>query len=342
MDKRDIKNFTIRELKEDLARIQAPSYRASQIFYWIYKRGVCDFKDMNNLSGEFKSKLKEFYYIGSLKIRERIVSFDGTEKFLFELSDGHFIESVFISSNNRKTICLSTQVGCKYACRFCASGLKGFVRDLSPSEILDQILVIQYTRRHRITNFVFMGMGEPLDNYENLSKAIEVMNCSEGLGIGARRITVSTCGIIPGIEKIKDLDCQINLSISLHAVDNKLRDSLMPVNKIYPLEKLIKACRGFIDKAGRKITFEYILIKGTNDSLKDVDRLSFIARGLKAKVNLIAYSPVFNKRFERPAKKDLTMFKNRLTKNGVNVTIRKSKGIDIQAACGQLAMKQAA
>ncbi|MFC1621648.1 23S rRNA (adenine(2503)-C(2))-methyltransferase RlmN, partial [Candidatus Omnitrophota bacterium] len=235
-------------------------------------------------------------------------------------------------SGSRKTICLSTQVGCKFGCAFCASGLKGFKRDLSSSEIIDQILLAG----SEITNFVFMGMGEPLDNFENVKKAIETMNSSLGMAIGARRITVSTCGIIPGIKRFEEINPQINLSISLHAANNKLRNSLMPINKRYPLEELIEACNNF---SGRTITLEYILIKDKNDLQKDADELSLIARKLKAKVNLIPYSPVPEKRFKAPSGKDIELFQKRLVKNSVNVTVRESKGRDIFAACGQLAMK---
>ncbi len=339
MDKKDIKNFTIEELRKELNKIREASYRAGQIFDWIYKKGICEFSKMNNLPGPLREKLSRVYRIGSIKLKEHLKSSDGTEKFLFELSDGHFIETVLIYSGSRKTVCLSTQVGCKFKCAFCASGTKGFTRNLSTSEILDQILFLQRVLRHKITNFVFMGMGEPLDNYKNLSKAILIMNSTEALEIGSRRITVSTCGVVPGIEKFKHLGIQVNLSVSLHAVDNKLRDVLVPINKVYPLEKLISSCEDYISEADRRITLEYVLIKGKNHSLKDVAGLSRIAKSLKAKVNLIPYSPVCGKSFEAPLKKDILAFKAALVKGRINVTMRESKGGDIQAACGQLAMR---
>ena len=341
MDKQDIKDFTIKELKEEMAKISEPSYRASQIFYWLYKRGVRDFADMKNIPLKSKNKLAQLYYIGAIKLKERLKSADKTEKFLFELSDGEFVESVLIYAGKRNTLCLSTQVGCKYACAFCASGLKGFVRNLSASEILNQILEVQDIIKKKITNFVFMGMGEPFDNYENLSKSINIMNSRDGLDIGARRITVSTCGIIPGIEKFKNIGMQANMSVSLHASDNKLRDSLMSVNKVYPLEKLIAACEDFIKETNRKITLEYVLLKGKNDSPEDARGLAAVAKRLKAKVNIIPYSPVPGKRFLMPSKKDTDEFKAVLMENNVNATVRESKGKDIQAACGQLAMKKA-
>ncbi|MFC1666998.1 23S rRNA (adenine(2503)-C(2))-methyltransferase RlmN [Candidatus Omnitrophota bacterium] len=340
MNKKDIKNFTIEELKSEMKKASIPSYRAEQIFYWVYKKGVCDFNDMNNIPIRIRDTFYKHYYIGSIKLKERLESIDGTEKFLFELSDGNFIETVLIYADKRRTVCLSTQVGCKYACRFCASGLKGFVRNLYSSEIINQILSLQHAFGRQITNFVFMGMGEPLDNYENVSKSIVIMNSREALGIGARRITLSTCGIIPGIERFKRLGIQANLSISLHATNNKLRDFLMPINKIYPLEKLILSCERFIQQTGRKLTLEYVLIKGKNDSSDDAQKLLSIVKRLKAKVNLIPYSPVSNKNLETPLKRDIGLFKKVLLRNRIDVSVRRSKGRDIQAACGQLAIRE--
>ena len=340
MDKIDIKNLTLEEIKKEMKRFYVPSYRAGQLFDWIYKRLALEFRDMSNLPLGFREKLDRYYYIGRMKLKERLKSGDGTEKFLLELSDGNFIESVLISARARNTLCISTQVGCKYGCIFCASGTRGFVRDLSSSEITGQVLAAQEITGKRITNLVFMGMGEPLDNYENMASSILIMNSQEGLGIGARKITLSTCGVIPGIEKLASLGLQVNLSISLHAADNKKRDALMPVNKKFPLERLIKACALFAEETGRKITLEYVLIKDKNDSIVDADLLSCVARKLKAKVNLIPYSPVRCKSFESPSGKTINQFKDRLLRNKINVTVRDSKGKDIQAACGQLAIKQ--
>lgn len=341
MDKKDIKNLTLAGLKIELQKLSKPSYRASQIFHWIYKKGIQDFDSMPNLPKGFRDKLKQFYYIGTIKTRKHLKSIDKTEKILFELLDGNFIEAVLIYAEGRKTLCLSTQVGCKYACSFCASGAMHFKRNLSTSEILSQVLFFQHMLKHRITNFVFMGMGEPLDNYENVSKAILIMNLPDAMGIASRRVTVSTCGIIPGIEKFKELGIQVNLSISLHAANNKLRDKLIPINKKYPLEKLIGACEDYINTTGRMITLEYILIKGVNDSQDDADGLASISKRLEAKINLIPYSPVCNEAsFKSPTKKDIEIFRKMLDNNRVNVTVRESKGKDIMAACGQLAGKQ--
>jgi 23S rRNA (adenine2503-C2)-methyltransferase len=339
MDKRDIKNFTIHELKEAFKKEAIPPYRAGQIFHWVYKKHTSSFDAMNNIPKELKDRLGALYSLDDIRVKEHRKSRDGVDKFLFELSDGKFVEAVLIRSGRRSTLCLSTQVGCKYRCVFCASGSKGFVRNLTCSEILAQVLLVQKSAEDDITNFVFMGMGEPLDNYDNVSKAIIIMNSEQGPEIGARRITVSTCGIIPGIQKLKKLGLQINLSVSLHAANDRLRDSLMPVNKRYPLKKLIAACEDFIKDGGRKITLEYVLIAGMNDSPEDADELSSIAKRLKAKVNLLLYSPVGIKGLTAPSEKRVAGFNKKLVKNRIPVTLRQSKGKDIEAACGQLSLK---
>ncbi|MFH1479370.1 MAG: 23S rRNA (adenine(2503)-C(2))-methyltransferase RlmN [Candidatus Omnitrophota bacterium] len=340
MEKIDIKSIRLNSLKEDLGKIGFPSYRAFQIFDWIYKKGVSEFSQMDNLPGTLRERLDRAYYICNIMPKEHLKSYDGTEKVLFELLDRNLIETVLIRSFNRNTICLSTQVGCRFRCRFCASGEKGFVRNLSSSEIIDQILFFNHYLDRKIDNFVFMGMGEPLDNFGSLSKAILIMNSPSMLGIGARRITVSTCGIVPGIEKLNDISLQINLSISLHASNNTLRDVLVPVNRTYPIEKLIKACKFYLKDSNRKITLEYVVIKGENDSQEDIKGLSKIARTLKAKVNLIPYSPVPGKKYIEPTEKELDLCKSALENSKISVTIRESKGKDIYAACGQLAMRK--
>ena len=333
----DIKNFTLEEMKKVVVEIGEPSYRAGQIFFWLYKRGVCDFQEMSNLPQVFRSRLEQDYYISALSLAGKLSSTDGTEKFLFNLGDGNFVETVLICSQNRKTICLSTQVGCKFGCVFCASGRGGFIRDLSPSEIINQILFLKHKLKYEITNYVFMGMGEPLDNCDNVLKAIMVMNSKSGMDIGARRITVSTCGVIPGIRRLIDLGLQINLSISLHAVTDNLRDMLVPANRRYPLKELIEAGEHFTKETGRILTLEYVLIRGKNDSLEDASGLEAIAGRLKAKVNLIPYSPVPGLELQTPSKNSIDVFMDKLIQGGIKVTRRESKGRDIQAACGQLA-----
>lgn len=337
MRKRDIKNFTLNALEKALVEINEPPYRARQIFSWLYRIGARSFDEMGNIPQTLKTVLNRSYYIGNLKPYEHLKSIDGTEKIIFELADNRFIETVLIHAKHRNTVCLSSQVGCKFACVFCASGRGGFGRDLTPSEITSQALYPEHELKHKITNYVFMGMGEPLDNYENVAKAIAIMNDPKGMGIGSRRITISTCGIIPGIEKLKNLGLSVNLSLSLHAAGDKKRAALMPVNKRYPLDTLIKACEGYVDKTGRMITIEYVLIKGVNDFAQDADGLAAIARRLRAKVNLISCSAISNSSFRPSEREKINMFKQRLIGKSVKATVRESKGKDVFAACGQLA-----
>ncbi|MFH0731561.1 MAG: 23S rRNA (adenine(2503)-C(2))-methyltransferase RlmN [Candidatus Omnitrophota bacterium] len=340
MTKKDIKDFTQEELEKIVLKLKEQPYRAEQVFFWLYKKGVDNFSQMNNIPKSLQRSLSENYLLSALTLAEHQKSQDGVEKFLFRLSDANYIETVLIHSKYRQTICISTQVGCKFRCLFCASGSKGYVRNLKPAEIVNQVLFLQNNFLNTITNYVFMGMGEPLDNYDNLSKALLIMNDEKAMNIGSRRMTISTCGIIPGIDKLKKLGLQVNLSVSLHAADNQKRDKLMPVNKIYPLEKLITACEKFMEKTGRIITLEYVLMKEKNDTAQDADALSVIAKRLNAKVNLIAYSRVGNLGLESPLAKDIALFANRLRKNGAKVTVRDSRGKDIAAACGQLAGKK--
>jgi len=337
MSRKNIKDLTLEELKKAITAMGEPAYRARQIFSWLYRRGISDFSEMTNIPKPLRDKLQDNYLISNLAPAEHLKSADGTEKLLFKLPDGNFIETVLIYAGKRKTVCLSTQVGCKFACTFCASGKLGFTRNLTPAEIINQILFLRNNLKHEITNYVLMGIGEPLDNYENVSRAIMIMNDPEGMAIGARRITISTCGVIPGMNKLRNLGLQVNLSVSLHATNNRLRDTFMPINKRYPLEKLIKASEDFINSTGRMITLEYILIKGKNDSLRDADELAKIAKRLKAKVNLVPCSSVPGTDFQSTPKKEIEKFRDRLIQRKVNATLRESKGADIQAACGQLA-----
>jgi 23S rRNA (adenine2503-C2)-methyltransferase len=335
--RKDIKNLTFEELKAELAGMGEPAYRATQIFAWLYHRGAESFTAFTNLSKKFRDELAEAYVIAGPELHGVFQSRDRTRKYLFKLGDGNFIETVVIPSGARTTVCLSTQVGCKFSCPFCASGLGGFVRNLTTAEIVNQALFLKHHEGEPVTNLVFMGMGEPLDNFENLAKAIQIMNSAEGLGIAARRMTVSTCGIVPGIRRLQSLGLQVNLSVSLHAVTDEKRTWLVPVNKKYPLETVIKAGQDFMKGGGRKITLEYVLIRGVNDGLADADGLARIARRLRAKVNLIPYSPIRGLPYQVPAEEKIRLFLERLEETNVSVTLRHSKGSDIQAACGQLA-----
>lgn len=314
-------------------------FRAAQIFDGLYKRGASSFGEFTTISRPLREKLAARFTIDGLAIADKRVSADSTTKVLFRLVDGEHIETVLIPAGKRLTICLSTQVGCKFACAFCASGRRGFRRNLRPSEITGQVLHLRRALGREPTNFVFMGMGEPLDNWENLEKALRIMNASEGLGIAARRMTVSTAGFADAFGRLATLDLQINLSLSLHAVTDRLRDRLMPINRRFPLEEVVRAAEDYIRMGGRMMTLEYIVISGLNDSLDDADGLAAIARRLRAKVNLIAYSLVEGCEFKRPSNAEVARFKRWLEERKVGTTLRLSKGADIAAACGQLAGK---
>ncbi|MCX5657386.1 MAG: 23S rRNA (adenine(2503)-C(2))-methyltransferase RlmN, partial [Candidatus Omnitrophica bacterium] len=289
MEKPDIKDIGIEELANYFASINEKPYRVKQLIFWLYQKSVSDFRDMSDLSLDLRKKLESHFSINRLYLVDKKISgLDDTRKFLFKLEDGNLIESVLIPNINRMTTCLSTQVGCKFKCSFCASGKAGFVRDLRPSEIINQLqFMVSDVSPAKVNNVVFMGMGEPLDNYANLLKAIRIINYSAAFNIGARKITISTCGIPSQIDKLSAENMQFELSVSLHAARNDLRASLMPVNSRYPLEELIESCRKYTIKTKRIITFEYILISEVNDSAVDARELAILLRGLKCKVNLI-------------------------------------------------------
>lgn len=333
----NIKDLSLEELERVLKEWGEQAFRAKQIFSWIYKKGTKDFDRASDLPSHLIARLKENFYFSDLKLIRRLESSDGAEKFLFALKDGNLIEAVTIPAEKRITACISTQAGCKFKCFFCASGLFGFKRNLTCAEMIEQVMYLKNEcKSHRITHLVFMGVGEPLDNYENVLKAVRIINSPQGLHIGARRITISTCGIIPGIKRLSEEALQIELSVSLHAADDKTRLGIMPVNNKYPFGQLIKACKGYIEKTGRQVTFEYILIKGINSDLQNARKLSKILRGLNCKVNLIPANPIKECNVEPPDKLEILLFKDCLLKQGINVTLRKPRGQDIEASCGQL------
>jgi 23S rRNA (adenine2503-C2)-methyltransferase len=329
----DIKELTLRELESALEDWGKPGFHARQIFTWIYKKGVRDFAEMSDLPSDLRKRLKGKFYLFSLKLIKQLRSKDGTEKFLLEPRDGNLIEVVSIPTEKRITGCISTQVGCKFSCSFCASALSGFKRNLTSAEMIEEVMYL------KPTHLVFMGIGEPLDNYDNVIKAIRLINSPEALHIGARRITISTCGITPGIKRLSDEGLQIELSVSLHAADDKTRSQIMPVNKKYPLKDLIRACEEYIRKTNRQITFEYILIKGINSDLQSARILSKILKGLNCKVNLILGNPVEGLGIEPPTRTGILSFRGYLLRQGINVTLRKPRGEDIEAACGQLRLR---
>lgn len=338
MDKIDIKNLSKDELRKALAEIGEEPYRAAQIFRWLYKTGVKSFDEMTDLGKDLRKKLKDKFHRTRLTLLDSKQSLiDGTTKYLFKLEDSNTIEAVFLPEGGRVTLCLSSQVGCKFKCAFCASAPFGFIRNLKASEILDEVLFIKSQHpESAITNVVFMGIGEPLDNYDNVMKAVRVLNDPDAFGIGARKITISTCGIIPGIERLSNENLQIELSVSLHSADDKVRSELLPINTKYPLSELIAACKAYIKKTNRLVTFEYVLIKDKNVSGEDAAKLARLLRGMMCKINTISYNQIRAKGYEAPGPEDVKHFLSILKKRGYSVTHRKSKGEDIDAGCGQL------
>ena len=336
-----IAELSLGELEHLMLDWEEQIFHAKQIFSWIYKKGAVNFDAMTNLTVTLRNNLKNEYSVFNLKLIKSSKSVDGTEKFLFALKDEELVESVIIPSEKRITACISTQVGCKYSCAFCASGLKGFERNLTSGEIIQEVLFLnKQIHSGRITHIVFMGTGEPLDNYDAVMKAVRLINSADAIGIGSRRITISTSGVIPGIEKLAQEGLQIELSISLHSADDSLRSQLMPVNKVYPLKELIACCGEYINKTGRQITFEYILMKGLNSHLESAQKLVKLLKGLKlVKVNLIPANPVKELKIEPPERQEILSFKDYLMKHGLHATLRKSRGEDIEAACGQLRLR---
>jgi len=340
MSMRDITGLDLEGLKKVLEQWKAPGFHARQILEWIYQKGVIDFEKMSNLPQGLRARLKENFSVCDMELACRDESGDGTRKYLFKLSDGNTAEAVAIPTPDRVTGCLSSQVGCKFKCAFCASGMLGFRRNLEVSEIMNEVLYLKNSSPDgRLTHIVFMGTGEPMENYDNVLQAIRIINADYGLNIGIRRITISTSGIIPGIKRLAEEGLQVELSVSLHCPDDKTRSKLMPVNKVYPLKELMSACREYIARTNRQVTFEYVLIKDVNADMSSADKLSKLLAGLNCKVNLIPSNPVKPGQFPPPNKPDIALFRDRLVKSGVHVTLRKSRGQDIDAACGQLRLR---
>jgi len=335
----NIKGLSLQELEEFVLQLGEKKYKARQLFKWIYDKGLTDFREMSDLSKTFRSKLEGKASVGSLQKLKSLKSGDGTcEKFLFQLKDKERIESVVIKEKKRITLCISTQVGCALGCLFCATGKMGFKRNLTSGEIVDQIISIKgYLKPdERITNLVLMGMGEPLLNYENTSKAIKIIKSDLGLGFASRKITLSTAGIVPRIHQLGEEDLKVKLAISLNAANDDLRSHLMPINKKYPITKLLQAAKFYAHKTDQRMTFEYLLIKGVNDSKKDALDLSKLVRGVSCKINLIPYNRVSGISFQTPDEETIRNFRDVLYPRCPAVTLRMSKGEEIQAACGQL------
>ena len=335
---KNIKNYSLDELKEELQKIGEKSYRATQIYEWIYSKRVQSFDDMTNLSIDLREKLKNNFSMGNYRIVKKLESVDGTKKYLFDINDekGNLIESVLMQYHHGFTVCVSSQIGCRMGCKFCAStGIK-FERGLFPGEIVEQILAIEEDAKIRISNIVFMGIGEPLDNYDNVMKAIEIINNPKALNIGARHISLSTSGIVPKIYDLADKNMQCTLSISLHSTNNEKRSEMMPINKVYPIEELMKACKYYIEKTNKRISFEYALAKSENDNLKDADELVKLLKGMLAHVNLIPINEIKDGKYTKSTNENIIRFRDYLNEKGIVATIRRELGSDIEAACGQL------
>ena len=335
-----IHNLSHDELIATCKEMGLPAFRAEQIWRWLYVSRVSSWDAMRNIPAKLQNQLAEYFVLNATTLQ----SVDGepfsTRKILAGLSDGEQVETVLIPAANRRSVCVSSQAGCAFNCAFCASGQAGLNRDLETGEIVGQVLLAAELYEEKPTHIVFMGIGEPFDNYDNVLRAVKIINDGDGLKIGARRITISTCGIIPGIERLADEGMQVELSVSLHAATNELRSKLMPVNKKYPLPELMAACKQYAEKTGRIITFEYTLISGVNDSVADAETLVRLLRTVHGRVNLIPLSEVDEFDGKTSSDEVAQMFLDTVEKSGINATLRQSKGSKIKAACGQLRYKR--
>jgi len=345
---KDLKELNRNDLIKELKNSGFPSYRGEQVYNWLYKNGVSETKNMKNIPKNLREYIDDNYQITDLKEIKKNISSDGTVKYLWQLEDGENIEGVYLPfpESGRHSACISTQVGCGLGCSFCATGIDGLKRDLSPGEIIDQVVKIQADisgddfLEPRLSNIVFMGMGEPLANFDNLMKAVEILNSDHGFNIGMRKMTISTAGLVPEINKLAETNDQIGLAISLHAPNDRLRNKIMPINRKYSLNQLLNAAVNYIEKTGRRVTFEYVLMDSVNDSPELAVQLAELLRGINCHVNIIPANPVPELDIKRPVKKVVDNFYNTLDRNGIQVSIRKEMGSEIDAACGQLKRKQ--
>lgn len=340
MEKKDIGSYTLEELQKEMAQIGEKPFRAKQIYEWIHKKLIQSFDEMSNLSKTLREKLDQNYEIAQVKLVERQISrIDGTNKFLFELSDGNMVESVLMKYKHGNSVCISSQVGCRMGCRFCASTIGGLVRNLTPSEMLREVYEVQKLSGGRVSNIVIMGTGEPLDNYDNFVRFIRMVSDADGLNISQRNITASTCGIVPNIRRLAEEHLQITLALSLHGSTQEKRKKLMPVANKYDLSEVLDACDFYFRETGRRVTFEYSLVHGVNDTPEDAAELTRLLKHRNCHLNLIPVNPIKERDFQKPDKKSAMIFQNNLEKNGINVTIRREMGSDIDGACGQLRIK---
>lgn len=337
MEKKDIRSIKYEALTEIVKGYGEKAFRANQLYDWIHVKLVESFDEMGNISKDLKNKLSNEYMIYPVKkVTMQESKIDGTRKYLFSLHDDQLVESVFMKYSHGNSVCVSSQVGCRMGCKFCASTIDGLSRNLTAGEILGQVYAIQRDTGERVSNIVIMGSGEPFDNFDNVTDFLDLISHEKGLNISGRNITVSTCGIVPKIYEFADMEFAATLAISLHASNDEKRKEIMPIANSYSIDEIINACKYFFDKTGRRLTFEYSLIVGVNDKDEDAKELSDILSGLNCHVNLIPVNPIKERSFESPSKEGALRFKNKLEKNHINVTIRREMGRDIDGACGQL------
>lgn len=336
MEERNALDFTVEDFEEIIEKWEQPSYRARQIFKWLY-RGVNNFDQMTDIPQQLREALSKSFYIGIPDIVTKQVSkIDCTTKYLLKLTDESLIECVLLRYRHGNTLCISCQVGCRMGCYFCASTRNGLVRNLTPGEMVGQIITVQKDTGERISNIVIMGSGEPLDNYNNVMKFLKIVNSKDGLNIGLRRITLSTCGLVEEIDKLAEERIPITLSVSLHAASDSVREKLMPVAKKYKIKEIIECCKRYVSKTGRRVTFEYALVRGVNDSEEDARKLAGLLKGLLCHVNLIPVNPIEDSGFRQPGRERIALFRDILKSEGIPVTVRREMGRDISGACGQL------
>lgn len=333
----DIKSLSLTQLQEEMAALGEKAFRAKQLYQWMHQKLARDYDSMTNLPGRLREQLAEQYtYTCLCQVQMQESRVDGTRKFLFALEDGHVVESVWMRYKHGNSVCISSQVGCRMGCRFCASTLGGLVRNLRPGEMLDQVYAISLLTGERVSNVVVMGTGEPLDNYDSLTQFLTMLTDENGLHISARNITVSTCGLVPQMKQLADEKLQITLALSLHGATDEKRRELMPIANKYSIAELMEACEYYFARTGRRITFEYSLVGGVNDTQEDARRLSRLAGPLRCHVNLIPVNPIREREYVQSDMHRIQAFKNYLEKNKINVTIRREMGRDIDGACGQL------
>lgn len=336
-NKTDIKSLELGELTEQLAQMGQPKFRGKQIYSWLHEKRVDSFDEMTNLPASLRDQLMQRYYINRLSIIKKLVSkIDGTQKYLLRLKDNNCVEAVLMKYKYGNSICISTQVGCRMGCKFCASTLAGLVRSLEPSEMLDEIYTVTKDSGERVSNVVLMGIGEPLDNYDNVMRFLRLLSSAEGYNLSLRHLSLSTCGLVDRIYELAEQKLGLTLSISLHAPNDEIRSQTMPINNRYSVDELLCACRYYFEKTGRRISFEYALIEGVNDEISHANELAARLKGMVAHVNLIPVNPVKERGFKRGSRQRIEAFQKALESKGINATVRRELGTDINAACGQL------